>query len=89
MRYRRVFWICSIGGNVDIPDDLVARHFDALNRIPALEASAAGKQWSASFTACVVSATAAAKGQHALAEALLEMTSPEAIREFLEWSYDR
>jgi len=52
-------------------------------------ASATGKQWSAAFTACALSPTAAAKGQHELAEALLELSSEDAVSEFLEWSYDR
>jgi hypothetical protein len=32
---------------------------------------------------------AAAKGQHDLADALLEMESSEAARDFLEWSEER
>jgi hypothetical protein len=36
-----------------------------------------------------LSATAAAKGQHALAEALLELASSDTVGEFLEWFYDR
>lgn len=81
--------ICRHKNSLDIPDDLAADYFDALKRIPALVASAAEKQWNAAFTACALSATAAAKGQHELAEALLELTSPDNVGEFLEWSYDR
>ena len=81
--------ICRNKSNVGIPDDLAAGYFAALERVPALVASAAEKQWGAAFTACALSATAAAKGQHELAEALLELTSPDAVGEFLEWSYDR
>lgn len=81
--------ICRHKNSVDVPDDLATSYFDALTRIPALLASAAEKQWSTAFTACALSATAAAKGQHSLAEALLELTLPDTISEFLEWSYDR
>jgi hypothetical protein len=81
--------ICRHKNAVEIPDDLKPAYLDALQRIPGLVAHAANRQWSAAFTACALSATAAAKGQHDLAEALLEMSSPEAACEFLEWSYDR
>jgi hypothetical protein len=81
--------ICRNKNNADLPDDLAAGYFDALKRVPVLVASAAEKQWSPAFTACALSATAAAKGQHELAEALLEMTSPDTVGRFLEWSYDR
>jgi len=60
-----------------------------LHRVPALVARAANKQWSAGFTACALSAIAVAKGQHDLAEALLELASPDAACEFLERSYER
>jgi hypothetical protein len=81
--------ICRHKNTVDIPNDLEVGYFDALRRIPALVACIPDKQWSAAFTACALSATAASKGQHDIAEALLEMTSPDAASEFLEWSYDR
>ncbi|QBE66992.1 hypothetical protein EWM63_01090 [Pseudoduganella lutea] len=81
--------ICRHKNGVDVPDELAADYFDALSRIPALVASAKGNHWSAAFTACALSATAAAKGQYELAEALLEMTSSDTVAEFLEWSYDR
>ena len=81
--------ICRHKNSVAIPERLAADYFDALNRIPALVARAAQKQWSPAFTACALSAAAAAKGQHALAEALLELTSPEMVGEFMEWLHDR
>lgn len=55
-----------------IADELAIDYFDSLSRIPALVAGAEEKQWNAAFTACALSATAAAKGQHELAEALPE-----------------
>ncbi|NNG21646.1 hypothetical protein [Telluria aromaticivorans] len=81
--------ICRHKNSVDVPDELAAGYFDALKRIPALVASAGETQWSTAFTACALSATAAAKGQHELAEALLELTSSDTVGAFLEWSYDR
>jgi len=81
--------ICRHKAGVDVPDELAAAYFDSLGRIPALVASAKGKQWSAAFTACALSATAAAKGQHELAEALLELTSSDTVGEFLEWFHER
>lgn len=81
--------ICRHKNAVDIPDDLKAPYFDAIQRMPGLVAQAASRQWSAAFTACALAAIAAAKGQHDQAEALLELTSADAAREFLEWSFDR
>lgn len=74
---------------VDVPDELAASYFDSLRRIPALVASAAEEQWNGAFTACALSAIVFAKGQHELAEALLELTSSDTVGEFLEWSFDR
>ena len=81
--------ICRHKNNVDVPEELASDYFDSLSRIPALVANIEEKQWSTAFTACVLSATAAAKGQHALAEALLELASSDTVGEFLEWSYER
>jgi hypothetical protein len=81
--------ICRHKNNVDVPDELAEDYFDALKRIPGLVASAVDAQWSTAFTTCALSATAAAKGQHALAEALLDLTSPDTVDEFLKWSDDR
>lgn len=81
--------ICRHKNGVDVPDELAADYFDSLSRIPALVASVEERHWSTAFTACALSATAAAKGQHELAEALLELASSDTVGEFLEWSYDR
>lgn len=81
--------ICRKKNGVDVPDELEAAYFGSLKRIPALVANASEKPWSAAFTSCVLSAIAAAKAQHELAEALLEFASPDLVVEFLERSYDR
>lgn len=80
--------ICRHKNSVDVPDEIATAYFDALKRIPALVASAAEERWGAAFAACALSAIAAAKGQHELAEALLEL-EPDSIGAFLEWSYNR
>ena len=81
--------ICRHKKDIAIPDELATDYFDALQRIPALVARAGEKEWSAAFAACALSAVAAARGQHALAEALLELSEPEAVSEFLEWAEER
>lgn len=81
--------ICRHKNGADVPDELVADYFDSLSLIPALVASAAEKQWSTAFTACALSATAAAKGQHELAEVLLELTSSDTVGTFLESFHSR
>jgi hypothetical protein len=81
--------ICRHKNGVDVPNELVQDYFDSLSRIPALVASAEKKHWSTAFTACALSAIAASKRQHRLAEALLELTSSDTISEFLETSYER
>lgn len=81
--------ICRQKNAVEIPSDLEAPYFDALARLPALVAETAGRPWDAAFAACALSATAAAKGQHELSEALLELSSSEALSEFNEWAQDR
>lgn len=81
--------ICRHKSAVEIPAELKVAYFDALQRIPGLVANAAKGQWTGAFSACALSAVAAAKGQHDLAEALLEMHSKEIAQEFLEWCHDR
>jgi hypothetical protein len=81
--------VCRNKNGIDVPDDLAAAYFASLGRIPSLVATAAENKWTAAFTACAMAAIAAAKGQHDLAEALLEMASPDTVGEVLEWLHDR
>ncbi|WP_020653525.1 hypothetical protein [Massilia niastensis] len=81
--------ICRHKNQVEIPADLRQSYVDAMSRLPGLLAQASGRPWDTAFAACALAATAAAKGQPQLAEVLLEMSSPEAVNEFLEWSYER
>jgi len=69
--------------------DLETAYRAALARLPGLVAQAGSKPWDAGFTACALAAVAAAKGQHLLAEALLELTSSDTASEFLEWAAER
>jgi len=81
--------ICRHRNDVAIPGDLETAYRAALARLPGLVAQAGSKPWDAGFTACALAAVAAAKGQHLLAEALLELTSSDTASEFLEWAAER
>ncbi len=77
--------ICRARQDVTVPPDLRPAYFESLARLPGLASAAAAKPWSASYLACVLSAIAAAKGHHAVAEAVLEMSSADVAQDFLEW----
>jgi hypothetical protein len=77
--------ICRAKNGVAVPEDLRASYSEALARLPSLVAQAAAVPWEPGFAACALAAVAAAKGQHAVAEAVLEMSSPEVAEEFIEW----
>ena len=81
--------ICRAKNQVEIPSGLKAPYFEALARLPYLVAQASTRQWDSGFLACALSAIAAAKGQHEIAEAVLEGSSPHVAEEFLEWHFDQ
>jgi hypothetical protein len=81
--------ICRAKNEVEIPEDLKVPYFESLARLPSLVAQASGRHWEPGFLACALSAIAAAKGQHAIAEAVLEMSAPEIVEKFLEWHFDQ
>jgi hypothetical protein len=81
--------VCREKQQVEVPADLKAAYFESLSRLPALVARTSSRKWSSGFAACALSAVAAAKGQHALAEAILEMSSSEVAQEFLQWYFDQ
>lgn len=81
--------ICRARQRVEIPEDLKAAYFESLARLTGLIAQASARQWEPGYLACALSAIAAAKGQHAIAEAVLEMSSPEVADGFLEWHFDQ
>lgn len=77
--------ICRAKQGATVPPDLEASYFESLARLPELAAAAAASSWDAARLACVLSAIAAAKGHHTIAEAVLEMSSCEVAESFLEW----
>lgn len=80
--------ICRAKNNVPVPEDIAPAYFESLLRLPMLVAEAASRQWDEGFLCCALSAVAAAKGQPAIAEAVLEL-SPEVAAEFMAWLYER
>lgn len=76
--------ICRQNNGTPIPPNLDAAYYSALAELPGLVAAAASRPWGADFTACALSAIAAAKGNGKVAEAALELT-PETAGNFLEW----
>ncbi|MBU0622597.1 MAG: hypothetical protein KJ795_12205 [Gammaproteobacteria bacterium] len=80
--------VCRVKNGVSVPKDIAPAYFESLSRLPTLVAAAASRQWDEGFLRCALSAVAAAKGQPAIAEAVLEL-SPEVAGEFMEWFYER
>lgn len=80
--------VCRTKNGVSVPEDIASAYFESLSRLPALVAAAAARQWDEGFLRCALSAVAAAKGQPAVAEAILEL-SPEVAGEFMAWIYER
>ena len=80
--------ICRKKNSIDIPEDLAESYFRALAHLPAIVAAAAESEWDSNFLCCALSAIAASKGFHAIAEAVQEIDS-EVAEEFMEWFYDR
>jgi hypothetical protein len=81
--------ICRAKNQVEIPRDLQVDYFESLALLPSLVAAASVRRWEPGFLVCALASIAAFKGQPAIAEALLEMSSPEIAQEFLEWLSDR
>jgi hypothetical protein len=81
--------ICRHKTGSEIPQELDQPYREALSRLPGLVASASGRPWSTTFTACALAAVAAAKGQCDLAALLLDMSTSAAVDNFLEYSSQR
>ena len=81
--------ICRVKNQIDVPEDLKASYFESLSRLPGLVGQAAVRQWEPGYLACALAAIAAAKGQHAIAEAVLEISSFKVAKAFLEWRIDQ
>ncbi|MFP8780483.1 hypothetical protein [Hydrogenophaga sp. RWCD_12] len=81
--------ICRVKQEAQIPTDLAAAYFAALQRLPALVAEAVPGRNEPDFVASATAAVAAALGQHAMAEVILQMSSPGLALEILGWLDDR
>lgn len=81
--------ICRAKGEIEVPEDLSEAYFSSLARLPSLAALALASQRERGVVACALSATAAAQGQQAIAEAVLEMAEPETAEQFLQWYFDQ
>lgn len=81
--------ICRAKQAIEVPSELQESYFSSLSKLPHLVANAASNSWTRGFSACALAAAAAAKGQHAVAEAILEMAEEGTAEEFLEWRYDQ
>lgn len=80
--------ICRAKNQIEIPEDLRAAYVGSLAQLPALVAASSNRSWDPGFLVCTLAAVAAAKGQPAVAEAILELT-PEVAQEFMEWFSER
>ena len=81
--------ICRFRQDAKVPEDLEAAYRAALVRLPVLVGIVSQREWDPAFTACVLAAVAAAKSQHNLAEATLEMESAALAADVLDWLANR
>ena len=71
-----------------IPADLRQPYFESLQRLPALVAAAAAREWDENILCCALSAIAAAKGFPSVATAAQEL-NPKTAEQFMEWLYEQ
>ena len=76
--------VCRVMSGTAVPIDLEPAYRTALGRLPTLVAAATKSDWSHSFCAAALAATAVATGNYALARLLLEI-SPDEIEDVVEW----
>lgn len=76
--------ICRRKNGTPIPEELAEDYHRSLAQLPSLVLAASSKEWDNDFSRCVLAALAVAKGQHELAEVLLEL-SPDHIEAFSSW----
>lgn len=81
--------ICRAKNRLEPPVDLRDAYFKALALLPKLVATAASNEWDTGFLASALAAVAAAKGQHEVAEAVMEMSTPKVATDFLAWFQDQ
>lgn len=75
--------ICRRKQGAVVPPNLEVAYRAALARMPSLVALGATADWDEGMVRCALAAIAAAKGQHQIAEAVLEL-SPDIAGVFLE-----
>ncbi|MDZ4325916.1 MAG: hypothetical protein U1A73_13020 [Pseudomonas sp.] len=77
--------ICRHRASFEVPAPLAEPYFAALRQLPGIVAAAASPGgWSHEQSQCTLACLAVAQGQHAMAEALLEL-SPEVLADFVVW----
>lgn len=81
--------ICRAKQGIEVPSELQDSYFNSLSKLPHLVSAAAAHDWDRGFLACALAAVAAAKGQHAMAEAVLEMAEAGTAEAFLAWHIDQ
>lgn len=80
--------VCRQNRGVAIPQDLETPYLAALARLPSLAGAAAVQAWDSEYTASVLAAVAAAKGNAKVAEAVMELT-PDVAEKFLVWFFEQ
>jgi len=80
--------VCRERSATPVPRDLLPAYLQALAQLPALVAAAARRSWDDDLLRSALAAIAAAKGGHAVAEAVLEL-SPDVAADFESWLEQR
>ena len=79
---------CAGAAPTGVPDDVADAYVTAWRTVPTIVAVASGRDWDEMFCRSAAAALCAAKGQIALAEALLEL-SPDVVPDFFKWLKER
>lgn len=76
------------GNGPPMPDELLGAYAAALQRLPQVLAATAEREWDESFVRTAAATLAVARGQPALAEAILDL-EPDVVSEFADWMSER
>jgi hypothetical protein len=71
-----------------VPPPYEVAYFESLAQLPSLAAAAAQPNWGESLCAAALTATAAATGNHQIAQLLME-TEPDDIPAVIDWIHSR
>jgi hypothetical protein len=80
--------ICRERLATPVPPDLLHAYRQALAQLPTLVAAAAEREWDEDLLLSALAAIAASKGEHAVAEVVLEL-SPDVVADFRTWLEER